>query len=569
MKASLAFLAEISRTRQGIWLTFLSVLTSVQSISVILLQPVLVSAFVRTLTNRQEIVTLLVATLVATPVALYASASANNALLQHVRKASKEILFDSIIRKPLTFFHDHNEGWVESSLSTGSHAAQTLVHESIAIFSRLLFLAGAAVLFAIWMSPFSGTIFLVVLLAYLWLSLFLFKRNAERVQQAVQSTAAVSAQIADAIANVTAIQHNNTFDHERRRLDRFLRLEKSTYRASQASVDRADATQRLILAGVLGAFLMISHSARTAGDGTFLALFVLTMLTYGQLESTGRALNSFFEHYHHLASVLTSIGYRRRGDTRRRGAGSVPASTSRKRATPPLIQAEKVSFGYRPREQILDRVELEIRPGSHQLIHGSSGAGKTTFLKLLTGQLTPTGGRVLVADRNVQDLSTREKAETFCIVSQGAPLFDRPLHENVAYGHANQNRAVILQLLRELGLRPPPGQDEEEWLDTPLGRNGCRLSGGERQRVLIARAILAARPVLVLDEATSELDPETEKRVLEIIHDRLAGCSIVAVSHHPHARVSGYASLSLSRARAAARAAQRAAPGSAQESPST
>lgn len=174
-----------------------------------------------------------------------------------------------------------------------------------------------------------------------------------------------------------------------------------------------------------------------------------------------------------------------------------------------------------------------------------------------------------MADRNVQDLSTREKAETFCIVSQGAPLFDRPLHENVAYGHANQNRAVILQLLRELGLRPPPGQDEEEWLDTPLGRNGCRLSGGERQRVLIARAILAARPVLVLDEATSELDPETEKRVLEIIHDRLADCSIVAVSHHPHARVSGYASLSLSRARAAARAAQRAAPGSAQESPST
>ena len=546
MKRTLAFAGDLLRTRRGIGLALLCLFTSALSICVILLQPALISAFLRGLGHRQEVVTYLVVTLLAAPLAIHASACANNALLQHIRGASKERLFDFIIRKPLSFFQKRNEGWIESSISIGSHSTRTLVHETIAILSRLIFLIGAAALLTFWVGPVFGASFLGVLLLYLWLSFRLFGRNANRVQQAVQQTSVVSAQIADAIANVATIQQCNSFDHERKRLDEFLAREKSTYSASQRAVDRADAVQRLALATALAVFLIVAHSTVPGSDGSFVAIFIIMLLSYAQLESTGRALNSLFEHQHHLTAILEAIDYR--PGSRPQPSRIIQASSdvaSGTRPLPPLIRIEDAGFAYQPAHRVLDAISLKIEPGSHQLIQGTSGSGKTTLLKLLTGQLKPCAGRVLLEGRDAWSLTPQDKAASLCAISQRPSLFDRSLFENVVYGHSTSDQRLVIELLRELGLKTPPSQSDKEWLAMTLGKNGGRLSGGERQRVLIARAVLAARPVLVLDEATSELDPETEKKVLEVIHGRLAGCTIIAVSHHPHAELRGYATFRL------------------------
>ena len=204
-------------------------------------------------------------------------------------------------------------------------------------------------------------------------------------------------------------------------------------------------------------------------------------------------------------------------------------------ALPPLADSivfRDVSFAYeesRPRA-ILKGVSFEVKAGEMVAIVGRSGAGKTTLVNLLPRFFDVTRGTILVDGRDIRDASLASLRAQVGIVTQETLLFDDSIANNIAYGHVRANRQEIEAAARaahahEFIAALPQGYD------TRIGERGQRLSGGQRQRLAIARALLKNAPILILDEATSSLDSESERLVQDALTTLLLNRTSFVIAH--------------------------------------
>ncbi len=190
---------------------------------------------------------------------------------------------------------------------------------------------------------------------------------------------------------------------------------------------------------------------------------------------------------------------------------------------------ENVGFGYDNNVVIRD-VSLRVAPGEAIAIVGESGAGKSTLLDLAPRFYDVTSGRVLIDGIDVRDVSQKSLRENIGVVTQQTILFDDTIRNNIAYGRPDLSldkviEAAVAAHAHEFILAAPNGYD------TLIGENGIKLSGGERQRIAIARALLKDPPILILDEATSNLDSDSEVAVQGAIESLMKGRSTMVVAH--------------------------------------
>jgi len=182
------------------------------------------------------------------------------------------------------------------------------------------------------------------------------------------------------------------------------------------------------------------------------------------------------------------------------------------------ITLENVSFQYPGSEQFaLEEVSIDIEPGETIALVGPSGAGKTTFCNLVARFYDPTSGRVLLDGVDLQELDVESYRHQIGVVEQDVFLFDGTIAENIGYGN-RKSTPVEIQRAAEIANADEFIQQLPEDYQTIIGERGVKLSGGQRQRLAIARAILADPRILILDEATSNLDTESER----LIQDSLA-----------------------------------------------
>jgi ABC-type multidrug transport system fused ATPase/permease subunit len=196
------------------------------------------------------------------------------------------------------------------------------------------------------------------------------------------------------------------------------------------------------------------------------------------------------------------------------------------RAAPPFEQAlalEHVHFAYRPGEEILVDVSLELAPGRLVALVGPTGSGKSTMLSLLPRLLDPTDGRITFDGTDLRELTLHSLRSQIAVVSQEPVLMGLTLADNIRYGRPDGDDERVLAAALDADLGPllahlPDG------LDTVVAERGASLSGGERQRVTIARALIRDAPIMLLDEPTTDLDPATKREVvdtlLRVIEDR-------------------------------------------------
>nr|WP_091733565.1 ABC transporter ATP-binding protein [Nocardioides scoriae] len=194
------------------------------------------------------------------------------------------------------------------------------------------------------------------------------------------------------------------------------------------------------------------------------------------------------------------------------------------------VTFEDVSFGYPGGTLVLREVDQHLASGSRIAVVGETGSGKTTFAKLLTRLMDPTSGRVLLDGVDVREVEFASLRRRVVLVPQEGFLFDSSLLDNVRYGDLDATRAQVVAAATELGLGDwleglPHG------LDTRVGQRGESLSAGERQLVALLRAHLADPDLLVLDEATSAVDPALEMRIGRALERLMSGRTSVTIAH--------------------------------------
>ena len=194
------------------------------------------------------------------------------------------------------------------------------------------------------------------------------------------------------------------------------------------------------------------------------------------------------------------------------------------------IVLEKVNFSYVENFPVLNNVSLEIEKGSTTAIVGSTGSGKSTLIKLLLRLYDVESGKIIFDEENIQDLNIHSLRKNIGLVSQDIFLFEGTVFENIAYGNLDATETEIWNAAKL--------SESDEFInllpnkkDTIVGERGQKLSGGQRQRISIARAILKNPEILILDEATSAVDNETEAAIQRSLDTLKEGRTVIAIAH--------------------------------------
>ncbi len=194
------------------------------------------------------------------------------------------------------------------------------------------------------------------------------------------------------------------------------------------------------------------------------------------------------------------------------------------------IEFRNLSFSFNETRKVLGDINLEIKPGEKVALVGPSGAGKTTFVRLLLRLYQPTSGEILIDNQDISKTTQESLRKNIAMVPQDPILFHRTLVENIGYSNKDARKEEI-EKAAELAHCDEFIKDLPFGFETYVGERGIKLSGGERQRVAIARAILKNAPILILDEATSSLDSHSELLIQDALQNLMAGRTTIVIAH--------------------------------------
>jgi subfamily B ATP-binding cassette protein MsbA len=194
------------------------------------------------------------------------------------------------------------------------------------------------------------------------------------------------------------------------------------------------------------------------------------------------------------------------------------------------IEFDDVRFSYDGADTVLDGISFRVERGEVLAIVGSSGAGKSTLVNLLPRFYDARSGRITIDGVDVRELRLEALRKQIAVVTQDVILFDATIEENIAYGDAAAGHDAVVSSARA-ALVDEFVQNLPDGYQTRIGERGLRLSGGERQRISIARALLKNAPILILDEATSSLDAESESLVQRALQNLMEGRTTIVIAH--------------------------------------
>jgi ATP-binding cassette, subfamily B, heavy metal transporter len=431
---------------------------------------------------------------------------------QHAVRELANRTFSHLHALSLRFHLERRTGGLNRVIERGVTGVDTIVRmavlNSIPTAVELAMISGLV-------AYYFGWVYVVVVLAtVVFYVVFTFWASERRIlirRDMNDSDTEAHAKAVDSLLNYETVKYFGNEELERRRFDSSMaRYEKAAIR-TYTSLGVLNTGQAVIF--TVGTVICMLLAARDVAAGTltigeFVMINAILMQLYLPLNFMGMVYREIKQG---LIDIETMFALLHEPPEIVDRPGAKPL-----RVTKGEVKFENVSFAYDPERQILKHVSFEVPAGKMVAIVGPSGAGKSTISRILFRFYELTGGRVLIDEQNISDVTQSSLRAAIGMVPQDTVLFNDTILYNIRYGRPEASdrevrEAARLAQIHDFIMTLPQGYD------SLVGERGLKLSGGEKQRVAIARTILKAPPILMLDEATSALDSHTEKEIQDAL----------------------------------------------------
>ncbi|MBK8988971.1 MAG: ABC transporter ATP-binding protein [Chloroflexi bacterium] len=426
----------------------------------------------------------------------------------------------------LKYFTDHRTGEIVSRITNDVVLLQTAVTDNlVALLRQAITLVGASIL--LFVLDWRLTLIILLGIPPITLTMVWLGRKIRRAATAVQDALAQGANVLE--ETVSGVRIVQSFAREEYEIGRFSARVTDIFNA---------AMRRAKIGAVLGpiigfmAFASITITLWFGGyeviqgrltPGDLVAYLIYTMLVAAPIASLAGL----------YAQFQSAIG----ATERLFDLLDTPSEIISRPDAPPLplvngeVVFEDVSFAYSTAVALLRSVSFTARPGQVIALVGPSGAGKSTLVSLIPRFWDVDNGRVTIDGHDIRDVNLRSLREQIGIVPQETTLFSDTVYNNIRYGKLDASRDEVEAAARAANAHDFILSDLPEGYNTPVGERGVKLSGGQRQRVAIARALLKDPRILILDEATSSLDSESESLVQEALDRLMQGRTSFVIAH--------------------------------------
>ncbi|MBK6621642.1 MAG: ATP-binding cassette domain-containing protein [Saprospirales bacterium] len=440
----------------------------------------------------------------------------------------RKALYEKLVSLPIVFFEKSRVGELVSRLTSDVERLYNAFSYTLAEFIRQIIILVSGVIFLAITTPKLALIMLatfpVVVLAAMFFGRTIRKLSKSRQEELANSNTIVSETMA-------TVQTVKAFTNEWFESVRYSRSIGEMVKISLRFARGRALFAVFIIVVLFGAlFFIIWEGANLLQAGKITAGDLVAFVSYTAI--IGGAIAGLGNFY---TEILGAIGATERVREILDTESEVeikPVKPADRSTMQGNIRYEGVRFSYPTREdmEVLKGVDFEVRAGEKVALVGPSGAGKSTIVQLLLGYYNLEEGKILVDGKSIADYDISEFRSHVAIVPQEVILFGGTIRENILYGRPDAAEEDIIEAARQANawdfIRSFP-----EGLDTLVGERGVKLSGGQRQRVAIARAILKNPSILILDEATSSLDAESEKLVQEALNKLLEGRTSIIIAH--------------------------------------
>jgi ATP-binding cassette subfamily B protein/subfamily B ATP-binding cassette protein MsbA len=450
----------------------------------------------------------------------------NNTLEQRVVTDLRDQVFAALQRLSISYFENRSSGEIMSRVTNDTeHMERIFVDGLEGMLTAALTLIGITImLFALnWKLAALSLLPIPILIV----SASFFTKRVHRYYHDVRRYAAeLNAYLHDALSGIRETMGFNRQAHEQGRFN------DRSRRYSQGNLDVmclwSIYSPGMMFVGSIGTVLILWYGAGEVERGAltlgelvmFLSYLALFYVPVNQIHSVNHMLQHALAGSERVFEILDA-----KPEVQDRPGAIAPAGR-----LAGAVRFDEVSFDYRPDVPVLRGLALEVKPGERIALVGPSGAGKSTMVKLLMRFYDVKGGAILLDGHDLRDLPLPFLRSQIGFVQQEPFLFNGTVRENIAYGDLNADQATIEDAARAARahdfIRELP-----DGYDTWIGERGVKLSVGQKQRVSIARVLLKNPPLVVFDEATSNIDTETEVKIREALDNLTRGRTTFIIAH--------------------------------------
>lgn len=443
---------------------------------------------------------------------------------EHFLRDMRNRVFARLLRQSMAFYDREKAGVLVSRMTSDVDSLQELVQFGLIMFTSAAFLlVGSAVLLTL--LSWQLMLLCLVSMPIVGLASVKFQRDSNRAYLLVRDRIADTLSgLQEGISGVRVVQ---AFAREEVESDKFSVANQDLYRTHMASVKIQCWYLPIVeFAGVATTALALGVGGWMVRDG---------QLTLGTVVAFILLLSTMFEPVQQLSQLFNMVQSATASLNKLYGLLDEPVDIDDRADAVELdprgaITLDGVSFAYGDGDPVLSDVDLEIAAGERVAFVGPTGAGKSTLAKLIARFYDPTAGTIRMGDTDLRDASIRSLRDGIVVVPQEGYLFSGTVADNIRVARPDATDAEVRDALDRIGVLPR-FETLPEGLATEVQERGSRLSAGEKQLVSLARAALADPAVLILDEATSSVDPGTEAMVETAMETLMDGRTVIAIAH--------------------------------------